>query len=255
MLITSAFMATVCLSPIPTLDADDRQALALLGEGVVIGPAEVPPVSESSNWLPLVDAVSTFVRTSGNSKGSTEQVSLQGAISEANEWTQHAPNRWTRYLHQSDEGIHVPTSINIPHAVISKYEPPEPLVLPGVAAGQPVEHDIKGQVYDIHDPTVLAHSGSLRAIYHDLGGFRITVPAGTFDARLIKVSYDGKVGPATITDASWAFYAEGVGPIAYVNYKDVSAFLIYHQDERYGTVLQSSESATQSSPPTKSDPS
>jgi len=128
-------------------------------------------------------------------------------------------------------------------------------MLPGVAPGEIDHRAIQVRVYDIHDPTVIAHSGNLQATYRDLGGYRLEVPAGTFDTRLIRIDLDGKVGPASVEDSVWVFYAQGIGPVAHVNYKDVSAFLFFNQKDRYGAVLQSSESATQSSPPTKSDPS
>ncbi len=255
MLTMLALTLATTTDPLAGLTQDDREALALLGTGVILASTDIAPIAAPADWLPLVDSTSTFERTSGDRAGDTETISLQGTISAPAEWTMKDPAQWTRYLNPTGKGVHVPASINIPHAVISHFDPPEPLLLPGVMPGEVAEHAIKVRVFDIHDPTVIAHSGSLAAHYRDLGGFRVKVPAGTFDARLIKVTYNGKVGPATIYDSSWALYAQGVGPVALVNYKDISAFLIYNKDERYGAVLKSTETPRTSKTPTSTAPS
>ena len=56
-----------------------------------------------------------------------------------------------------------------------------------------------------------------------VGACRVTVPAGTFDAAAFRWHFKGKVGPARIDDLEFAFYAEGVGPVAYIERKDISA--------------------------------
>jgi hypothetical protein len=80
------------------------------------------------------------------------------------------------------------------------------------------------------------------------------VPQGTFDARLISVSNVGKVGPADITTEYLAFYAEGVGRIAYINRKHVSAFLFYNTTTQRGMVLLSSHTVAQKSEPAPTAP-
>ncbi|MDP7030580.1 MAG: hypothetical protein QF733_10220 [Phycisphaerales bacterium] len=241
MLMTLTLTLACAADPLAGLTHDDRDAVSMLGPHVVQNAIDIAPVSVASDWLPLADSTNTYVRTSGDHAGDTETISLHGAATPPRGWTMRNPARWTRYLKHSDSGIHVPTTINVPHAVISHFSPPEPLLIPGAMPGDVIEHTLQVRVYDIHEPTVLAHSGTLTAHYRDLGGFRVQVPAGTFDTRLIKITYQGKVGPATITDSSWAFYAQGVGPVAFVNYKDVSAFLIYNKDERFGAVLKASK--------------
>jgi len=56
-------------------------------------------------------------------------------------------------------------------------------------------------VYDLGDPKKVSHSGSLDVIYSYLGTYRVTVPAGSYDAALVKWSYSGKIGPANIKDS------------------------------------------------------
>ena len=54
-----------------------------------------------------------------------------------------------------------------------------------------------------------------------LGAFKVTVPAGTYDAALIKWDYKGEVGPASIEDTQYRFMAEGVGVVAMVDKKNI----------------------------------
>jgi hypothetical protein len=93
-------------------------------------------------------------------------------------------------------------------------------------------------VADLSDPDVQTHSGSLDIQYTYLGAYRLQVPAGTFDAVLIKTTLTGKVGPANIQDTIYRFYAKTVGPVAVVETDDISALFVYHERTRTGKVLQ-----------------
>ncbi len=73
--------------------------------------------------------------------------------------------------------------------------------------------------------------------YSYLGAHEVTVPAGTYNATLIKWVYKGKVGPARIEDTQDRFMAEDVGVVAMVDKKDISALLIYRDQSKYGKVL------------------
>ena len=85
----------------------------------------------------------------------------------------------------------------------------------------------------------VSHSGSLGLTYSYIGAYKVTVPAGTYDAALIKWTYNGSVGPANIEDTQYRFLAEDVGVVASVDKKDISAMLIYNDHSKYGKVLVS----------------
>ena len=70
-----------------------------------------------------------------------------------------------------------------------------------------------------------------------VGGYQVTVPAGTFDTILIRFAYRGKVGPADVVYTAWYFFAKDIGLVAMVNLEDVSAFWIYRVDTTIGKVL------------------
>jgi hypothetical protein len=63
------------------------------------------------------------------------------------------------------------------------------------------------------------------------------VPAGTYTAALVKMSYNGTVGPASVQDTEYRFFAIGVGPVAVIDKQNISAFLVYSNNVKYGKVL------------------
>ena len=103
--------------------------------------------------------------------------------------------------------------------------------------GQP--HTVKSQVdvYDLHNPKKKKYTGNLTFTYEDKGGWQITVPAGTFDARLIVVRSTGSIGPADVSSAYCVFYAKGIGRVAYVSRRHVSAYLVYHKTAQHAMLL------------------
>jgi hypothetical protein len=94
-------------------------------------------------------------------------------------------------------------------------------------------------VYDISDPSTVTHTGSLTLTVTYLGRYQVTVPAGTYPAALVKWQYNGQVGPATVSDVEYRFFADGVGPIAAIDKQSVSAFLVYNNSTKFGKVLSS----------------
>jgi hypothetical protein len=98
---------------------------------------------------------------------------------------------------------------------------------------------VQVNVYNIGDPSTVTHTGSLTLTVNYLGRYQVTVPAGTYPAALIKWQYDGQVGPATVSDIEYRFFADGVGPVAAIEKQSVSAFLVYNKDTKFGKVLSS----------------
>jgi hypothetical protein len=65
----------------------------------------------------------------------------------------------------------------------------------------------------------------------------VTVPAGTFDAVLLRVECAGKVGPAHTHNTAYNLFAPGVGTVAMIMQEDVKAFWIFNIDSTTGKVL------------------
>jgi hypothetical protein len=68
----------------------------------------------------------------------------------------------------------------------------------------------------------------------------VKVPAGTFDAELIRWDYQGKVGPADIKQTDFRLIAPHAGMVAMIQSKHISAMLIYNDNTKLGKLLQSS---------------
>jgi hypothetical protein len=81
------------------------------------------------------------------------------------------------------------------------------------------------------------HEGTLALTYSYLGAYRVNTPAGSYDAALIKWAYDGKIGPASVEDTQYRFFADKIGLVASVDKLDVSAFLLYKKHTKFGKLL------------------
>ena len=104
-------------------------------------------------------------------------------------------------------------------------------------AGDSKALTMKVNVYDLSDPKDVEHKGSLDVTLTYVGAYRVTVPAGTFDAALLKWDFKGKIGPASVEDIQARFVAPGIGMVAAAEKRDVAAFLIYNDNTKVGKVL------------------
>ncbi len=95
------------------------------------------------------------------------------------------------------------------------------------------------KVYDLSDPREVSHTGSLNVTYSYLGAYKVTVPAGTYDAALLKWNYEGEIGPASISDVQYRLVAKDIGPVASIDKLKVHAMLIYNKNTKSGKVLVS----------------
>ena len=107
-----------------------------------------------------------------------------------------------------------------------------------MAPGESQTVKVAVSVADIDDPTDEDYDGELDIIYQPLGSYRIEVPAGTFDADLIKWTYAGDIGPADVKTTQYRFIAEGAGMVAMVEFRSVSAVLVYHENTKVGRLLK-----------------
>jgi len=228
----------------PEADASQiRQHLS----GVVLGPADVPARNEDA-WLPLREATYAYARPSGG----TATIELSpttrppghpiGATTGG--WRMDVSDGPTRYLRAETKGgradVVVPTDVSVANGLLIRLNPPEPVLL---EAGEDDSRDITVKIYDVHEPSIVTHSGSVTCTWKDLGGWRVKTPAGEYDTRLIRVSYSGSVGPASVEGHKYTFYAPGVGPVAFTDARDISAFLFFSDDTDHAGVLKEAPGA------------
>jgi hypothetical protein len=221
------------------LSADEQALLAdLLGRGALGEPVAGSPLTPS--FAPLRDATWTYRIVGGDDRGQTEQhvvTGLKGDPSGA-DWRYAVGAKSAQLIKQTDDGSLVFVSLeDFDEGVISRYTPPEPALLAGMAPGDSKAFTIGVKVADLNSPQNVKHEGTLDLTYSYLGAYRVNTPAGSYDAALIKWAYDGKIGPASVQDTQYRFFADNVGMVASVDKLDVSAFLLYKKHTKFGKLL------------------
>jgi hypothetical protein len=143
----------------------------------------------------------------------------------------------TEYIQETGGNFVVVGEKDFKQSVITTFTPGEPLILAGLQAGQSRQVTTAVKVADLSDPTNITHTGSLTITYTYMGAYKVTVPAGTYDAALIRWDYNGEVGPASIRDTYYRLIAPGAGLIAMVEKVSISAMLFYHDNTKLGKQL------------------
>lgn len=209
--------------------------------GVVIGVRkDVPPLQKAEDWLPLSQAAFEFERTGVEDKSTrwsiTPAKKVPGEDKSVRGWTLVQSDGTTRFLSITKTGvIQSAFTVNHPNGLLIKLDPPEPVVHPKGSTAKPQEIEIS--VSDLGSPSDVQYSGKATCTWRDLGGFRVKVPAGEYDARLLWVHYKGSVGPASVDGSRLLFVSPGTGPVAYTDDRDISAFLFFNDDTDRAGVL------------------
>jgi hypothetical protein len=243
--VVSALLVISPLLPAPggargaALSADEQAMLEeLLGQGVIGEPVAGSALTPS--FAPLRNGTMTYQITGGKDKGQTEQhvvTRLERDPSGAS-WRYAVASKGVLFIKQTEDGSFVFLSQeDLAQGVISRYAPPEPGLLNGLAPGDSKAFPIAVKVYDLSDPQDVSHEGTLDVTYSYIGAYRINTPAGSYDAALIKWTYKGKVGPAKVDDTQYRFFADNVGMVASVDKLDVSALLVYKDHSKFGKLL------------------
>lgn len=254
-----ALLAGSALAQNASPSADAAFIEKYLGAGVLGAPVAAVPIVNPSDYLAPGPTRMTFrlINQPGGAAGATEveefapvdrSASATAAqdpasnSSPAPTWALRTGNRVVSYLTKGADGsIGRLSQFDSEHAVISRFSPPEMVIPAGIAPGESVQRPIAVTVYDATVPDEVKYRGSLNQTLTYVGAYQVTVPAGTFDAILIDMRFEGSVGPATIKDHVCVLFAKGVGRIAAVEQKSVSAFLFYNKDVRHGRVLETSD--------------
>jgi hypothetical protein len=222
------------------LSADDRQIIGqLLGADVMGAAATAGPLTDK--LAPLREGTWTYQIVSGTNQGQSEAHVVKQLARDASgvSWRYQAGPKNILFLSAAEDGsLALLSQQDIDEGVVVKYSPGEPLLVPGLQPGDSKQIAIDVKVYDLSNPDELQHSGKLDVTYSHLGAYKVTVPAGSYDAALIKWAYKGKIGPASVEDTQYRFLAPDIGMVASVDKKDISALLLYHDDSKTGKVLQ-----------------
>jgi len=135
------------------------------------------------------------------------------------------------------EGVRIEGAIDRKEGVKTEFQPPKPLLPKGLLPGQSVMVVSKVRVLDLAHPEKLKHSGELTCTLTHLGSFHSVVPAGEYDAILVRLESRGKIGPAEIHHQQYYFFAEETGLVGFLESRRITAFAIYEKNERQAWVL------------------
>jgi hypothetical protein len=227
--------------PVMPLPEEDRQRLDQgLGRGVVGKAVPAPTIKDPAAFLGAKSRSWKFRITDGDRMGEMETHTLSEFKhdSAGKTWKFVEGVNSVSYLRTTSDGsIQLVSDENRKEGVITRYSPPQPVWVANLKPGDVKRMKIDVKVYDLTDPNEISHKGYFDMTYTYVGAYEVTVPAGKFNASLLKWEYKGKIGPASVEDVQYRFLAKGVGPTAMVEKMDVSAFLLYQDHTKNGLVL------------------
>jgi hypothetical protein len=206
--------------------------------GVVGEP--VPAFTIDPKLASLAAGTRTFKIVSGSNAGSTEQHVIAALPRDASgtQWRYKVGDRTAFLRLVPGESLGMAADEDSDQGVLTRYNPPEPLLIAGMNAGDTRTMKIDVKVFDLDDLEDVEHKGTLDLTLTYVGAYKVTVPAGTYDAALLRWHYKGKVGPATIDDIQARFVAPDVGLVAMAGKRDIAAMLVYNDHTKVGKVLQ-----------------
>ena len=222
------------------LPAAARKALAPLGDGVVGEALPAAPITDPSRLRHLQPGVWTYRILEGAGKGGIEtlrvEVEGKGASGEAVELVYGSGEvQHLRVTH--DHEVEKLSQLDADSARLIVYRPG--LVLESrmrVGESKRVETDLTTRREASSDK--VEYTGQLDYTITYVGAYRVTAPAGGFDARLLRHEYEMTVGPATAQYWSYGFYSDDVGLVAEVSEEKIRALFVYRRSNRQARVLE-----------------
>jgi hypothetical protein len=241
LLLANTALAAEATGPVLQMPASDQQQItAYLGAGVVGAALPSQPILDASSFFPLRERTLNFRVTSGSKTGHVQTLSLKQARRPGGSvaWRFNFAPSLHGFINLTPGGdLMMPAVSDVDEGVIAVTSPPNPFVLKGMQPGESRTFKQKDSVNYLDDPTRRDWGGLLNATYTYVGTYRVTVPAGIFDAIVIRFAYRGKVGPADVVYTAWYFFSRDTGLVAMVTLEDVSSFWIYNVDTTSGKVL------------------
>jgi hypothetical protein len=231
-------------SVVPLPAAVKAQLDKYLGAGVVGDPVPSSPLLAADAYLPPKGTVMTYRVLEEGEKARTETHKVEETTDPKFKpgWRYVADPLGAMYFQpSSDGGVTIVGEEDRDNEVLSRFTPGEPLMIVGLKPGESRQVAVNVQVADLAKPDKITHKGSLTITYTHVGAYKVKVPAGSFDAELIRWDYKGEVGPADIKQTDFRFIAPHAGMVAMIQSKHISAMLIYNDKTKLGKLLQSSK--------------
>lgn len=212
-------------------DEDRSEIDRSFGESVLGESVPAPEITAPAIYLDM-NARTRYYRVRDESGTESDQTFTLTAIEPEHgnpTWRYREGDVESGYVELEPDGSFVLTGVeDAATGAVTRYQPAEPFLLKGMQPGEERTLRMAVRVYDHAQPSIVTHEGALDVVYRYLGAFRLTLPAGTYAAVLMKSSFRGNVGPASLEDTQYRFFAPGAGLVASIERRDVSAFLVYN---------------------------
>lgn len=228
-------------APIPLPDEDRKALEKYLGAGVVGKAVAAKPLTDPLKWVPLENTTWSYRMISGDQKGQIvdHKFSRLERDPSGATWKVEIGNTDILFMRKTDSNdVEFVSHPELDTGLVTAYQPPAPLLVHDMKPGQSRKKQFDVKVYYMNEPEKVKHSGSLELTLTYVGAYEVTTPAGKFEAALIKSDYKGKVGPAKVDDVQYRLFVEGVGVVAMIEDKSVSAYLLYKDYTKIGKVLE-----------------
>jgi hypothetical protein len=228
---------------LPLPSEDQQEITARLGPGVVGQALPSNPIADPSIYFPLQERTGSYQVTAGSNAGNTQtlKVAKRKRPDGTPAWRFGISPTLAGFIRQNLAGdLMMPAVTDSDQGVVVITTPANPFVIKGIKPGETRTFSQAVSVNYLDDPTRQDYSGTLNASYTYVGTYQVTVPAGSYQAILMRLKYEGKVGPAHTKDTAYYFFAPQVGVVAMISQEDVEAFWIIHIDSKMGKVLASS---------------
>lgn len=238
-LLGHAVLAQPTSPSVHELPASDRKVLEqYLGKGVIGEAVEAKSIDDAPAWYVLREGEWEYTLTGGNGEPSLTW-SLEKADDKIGASWRIEAGTIVRFATESSDGdVEVVSEIDHHQGVVSKFSPGERRVIKGLHPGETKDRNVSVKVYNLKHRENLEHQGSLAVTTTYLGAYKVTVPAGDYEAVLIRSNFKGTIGPANVEDTVYHLYAKDVGLVAYIELKNISAMLFYHDNSKVGYVLE-----------------
>jgi len=238
--LTSTAFADGVVLPLPP--EDEKEITAHLGPGVVGKALPSESITNPALYFPLEHRDLAYLVTSGASKGTVHTLGLgrRNRPTGAQAWRFGMAPGLFGFINQTPEGhLVMPSVADSSHDVVVIPAPPNPFLPKGIKPGETQNFSQSVSVNYLDNPSKQDYSGELTGTFTYVGTYQLTVPAGTYEAVLMRTKCDGKIGPAHTSDTAYYFFAPNVGVVAMLSQEDVEAFWIVHLDTTIGHVLNS----------------
>jgi len=240
-LLSAAMAATASTDPALELPDADRRAIEdVAGAGLIAGTLPASRLAEPGRYLDPGALPKTYRVRDGDGRETDEHYRWEGSAGDRAKptWRYRSGDTEIGFVARDADGSYVLSGIeDLKEKALTRYQPAEPLLLKGMLPGEERARRLDVRVYDSAEPDAVVHRGTLDVAHRYLGAYRIKTPSGVYDTILTRSVFDGSVGPAHLRDVQYRFFGEGVGIVATVEIRDVTAAIVYHSEMRVARML------------------